>query len=146
MSVQQDFFEALLEELKSKGVDDATAEENVKQFKARLLEKAETEEQLDAALSKIPPASIAENILTVGNIGTTTLTAQVPGTDDYAEASLTVPVTVRYETAGCEDILLYGPTTEPIQFFQFKETKKLLKIQLKIVHINWIVIFHSIYH
>lgn len=63
--------------------------------------------------------SIAENILTVGNIGTTTLTAQVPGTDDYAEASLTVPVTVRNEAAGCEDILLYGPTTEPIQFFQF---------------------------
>lgn len=62
MSVQQDFFEALLEELKNKGVDDATAEENVRQFKERLLEKAETEEQLDAALSKIPPASIAENI------------------------------------------------------------------------------------
>ena len=63
--------------------------------------------------------SVEGNILTVRNIGTTTLTAQVPGTDDYAEASLTVPVTVRYETAGCEDILLYGPTTEPIQFFQY---------------------------
>ncbi len=62
MSVQQDFFEALLAELKDKGVDAATAEESVEQFKARLLEKAETEEQLDAALSKIPPASIAENI------------------------------------------------------------------------------------
>lgn len=62
MSVQQDFFEALLEELKNKGVDDKAAEESVQQFKDRLLEKAETEEQLDAALSKIPPASIAENI------------------------------------------------------------------------------------
>ena len=63
--------------------------------------------------------SVAGNILTVGNIGKTTLTAQVPETEEYAAAELTVPVTVRNETAGCEDILLYGPTEEPIQFFQY---------------------------
>ncbi len=62
MSVQSEFFEALLNELTSRGIDPSVAEENVNKFRDQLKSRAESEEQLDAALSKIPPASIAENI------------------------------------------------------------------------------------
>lgn len=62
MSVQSEFFEALLAELKARGLSDEVAEENVSKFKSQLSERAENDEYIDAALSKIPPASIAENI------------------------------------------------------------------------------------
>ena len=63
--------------------------------------------------------SISNKTLTVHSFGKTTLTAYVPGDEehDYAEASLTVPITVRSETAGCPDPLLYE-LEEPIEFFQ----------------------------
>lgn len=62
MSVQSEFFEALLAELKARGLSDEVANENVSKFKSQLSERAENDEYIDAALSKIPPASIAENI------------------------------------------------------------------------------------
>ena len=62
MSVQSEFFDALLAELKARGLSDEVAEENVSKFKTQLSERAENDEYIDAALSKIPPASIAENI------------------------------------------------------------------------------------
>lgn len=63
--------------------------------------------------------SISNKTLTVHSIGKTTLTAYVPGDEehDYAEASLTVPITVRSETAGCPDPLLYQ-SEGTLQFFQ----------------------------
>ena len=62
MSVQSEFFEALLTELKARGLSDEVAEENVSKFKSQLSERAENEDYINDALSKIPPASIAENI------------------------------------------------------------------------------------
>ena len=62
MSVQSEFFEALLAELKARGLSDEVASENVSKFKSQLSERAENDEYIDDALSKIPPASIAENI------------------------------------------------------------------------------------
>lgn len=62
--------------------------------------------------------SVQGNQLTIHAVGQTTLTAHVPALgEEYAEATLTVPVIVRPETAGCEDILLYEQH-DPIQFFQ----------------------------
>ncbi len=62
MSVQSEFFDTLLQELMAKGVSASVAEENVTKFRDQLKSRAQSEEQLDSALSKIPPASIAENI------------------------------------------------------------------------------------
>ena len=62
MSVQSEFFDALLAELKARGLSDEVAEENVSKFKSQLKERAENDDYIDDALSKIPPASIAENI------------------------------------------------------------------------------------
>ena len=59
------------------------------------------------------------NILTINNIGKTTLTATVEGNNDYAPASLTKTVIVRSATSGCEDNLLYHHEGDPIQFFQY---------------------------
>ena len=62
--------------------------------------------------------SVQGNQLTIHAVGQTTLTAHVPALgEEYAEATLTVPVIVRPETAGCEDILLYEQHDQ-IQFFQ----------------------------
>ena len=62
MSVQSEFYKALFDELIARGVSEEVAEENVLKFKQQLSERAESEEYIDAALSKIPPSSIAENI------------------------------------------------------------------------------------
>lgn len=62
MSVQSEFFDALLKELIDRGIDTAVAESNVSKFREQLVSRAESEDQLNSALSKIPPASIAENI------------------------------------------------------------------------------------
>lgn len=63
--------------------------------------------------------SVQGNQLTIHAVGQTTLTAYVPALrDEYAEATLTVNVIVRPETAGCEDLLLYEQH-EQIQFFQY---------------------------
>ncbi len=62
MSVQSEFFDSLYTELVNRGVDPAVAQENVTKFREQLTSRAKSEEQLDSALSKIPPASIAENI------------------------------------------------------------------------------------
>ncbi len=62
--------------------------------------------------------SVQGNQLAIHAVGQTTLTAHVPALgEEYAEATLTVPVIVRPETAGCEDILLYEQHDQ-IQFFQ----------------------------
>ncbi len=62
--------------------------------------------------------SVSGSLLTIHSVGKTTLTAHVPDTDDFAAATLTVPVIVRPETAGCEDVLLLDENG-PIQFFQY---------------------------
>ena len=62
--------------------------------------------------------SVSGSLLTIHSVGKTTLTAHVPATDDFAAATLTVPVIVRPETAGCEDVLLFDENG-PIQFFQY---------------------------
>ena len=62
--------------------------------------------------------SVSGSLLTIHSVGKTTLTAHVPATDDFAAATLTVPVIVRPETAGCEDVLLLDENG-PIQFFQY---------------------------
>lgn len=62
--------------------------------------------------------SVQGNQLTIHAVGQTTLTAHVPALgEEYTEATLTVPVIVRPETAGCEDILLYEQHDQ-IRFFQ----------------------------
>ena len=64
--------------------------------------------------------SVSDNILTIHNVGKTTLTVSVAEDNEYASATLTKTVIVRSATPGCQDILLYEqPEGEYIQFFQY---------------------------
>ena len=64
MSVQSEFLKSLFDELIARGVSEETARENVTKFQSQLKKKAEVDgnEKIDSALTKIPPASVAENI------------------------------------------------------------------------------------
>lgn len=64
MSVQSEFLKSLFDELIARGVNEEAARENVTKFQSQLKKKAEVDgnEKIESALSKIPPASVAENI------------------------------------------------------------------------------------
>jgi len=64
MSVQSEFLKSLFDELIARGVSEEIARENVTKFQSQLKKKAEVDgnEKIDSALTKIPPASVAENI------------------------------------------------------------------------------------
>lgn len=64
MSVQSEFLKSLFDELTARGISEDVARENVTKFQNQLKKKAELDgsERIDSVLSKIPPASIAENI------------------------------------------------------------------------------------
>ena len=89
--------------------------------------------------------SVTDNTLHVNATGKTTLTASVVGNEDYAEASLTVPVIVRSETAGCPDPLLYE-LEEPIQFFQgntFEIVKDPIPLNTDVGIPGYVIIEHT---
>lgn len=89
--------------------------------------------------------SVTDNTLHVNAIGKTTLTASVVGDEDYAEASLTVPVIVRSETAGCPDPLLYE-LEEPIQFFQgdlFEIVKNPIPLNTDVGIPGYVIVEHT---
>ena len=62
--------------------------------------------------------SIEGNILTIHNVGETTVTALVPGDDTYKEDQQVIPVRVRPTIVGCEDVLLLDHPDE-FEFFKF---------------------------
>lgn len=64
MSVQSEFLKSLFDELTARGISEDVARENVTKFQSQLKKKAELDgsDRIDSVLSKIPPASIAENI------------------------------------------------------------------------------------
>lgn len=62
--------------------------------------------------------SIEGNILTIHNVGETTVTAYVPGDDTYKEDQQVIPVRVRPTIVGCEDVLLLDHPDE-FEFFKF---------------------------
>ena len=89
--------------------------------------------------------SVTDNTLHVNATGKTTLTASVVGNEDYTEASLTVPVIVRSETAGCPDPLLYE-LEEPIQFFQgdlFEIVKNPIPLNTDVGIPGYVIIEHT---
>ena len=62
--------------------------------------------------------SIEGNILTIHNVGETTVTAYVPGDDTYKEDQQVIPVRVRPTIVGCEDVLLLDHPDE-FEFYKF---------------------------
>lgn len=62
--------------------------------------------------------SIEGNILTIHDVGETTVTALVPGDDTYKEDQQVIPVRVRPTIVGCEDVLLLDHPDE-FEFFKF---------------------------
>lgn len=64
MSVQSEFLKSLFDELTARGISEDVARENVTKFQNQLKKKTELDgsERIESVLSKIPPASIAENI------------------------------------------------------------------------------------
>ena len=61
---------------------------------------------------------VSGNVLSIKGVGQTTATAVAPGDVDYAEATLTIPVRVRTESDGCEDVLLLNHTDD-VEFFAY---------------------------
>ena len=61
---------------------------------------------------------VSGNVLSIKGVGQTTATVTAPGDEDYAEATLTVPVRVRTASAGCEDVLLLNHPDE-VGFFAY---------------------------
>ncbi|MBR5828415.1 MAG: hypothetical protein IKY49_04185, partial [Paludibacteraceae bacterium] len=62
--------------------------------------------------------TVSGNVLSIKGVGQTTATVTAPGDEDYAEATLTVPVRVRTASAGCEDVLLLNHPDE-VGFFAY---------------------------
>ena len=62
--------------------------------------------------------SVDGKILTIHGTGQTTLTVSVPENENYAAATLKVPVWVKANAVGCEDVLLLNHKDE-LQFFEY---------------------------
>ena len=86
---------------------------------------AERTAQLSYASADNNIVSVSGNTLTINGIGSTTITATVPGNDTYEAASTTLPVQVSRATAGCLDYFVATDCPEKIEFFQ----KNLNKIE-----------------
>ena len=95
-----------------------TAKVYVQTENGQIVESPEQTAELTYQSADTSIVSVSGSLLTIHSVGKTTLTAHVPATDDFAAATLTVPVIVRPETAGCEDVLLLDENG-PIQFFQY---------------------------
>ena len=95
-----------------------TAKVYVQTENGQFVESPEQTAKLTYQSADTSIVSVSGSLLTIHSVGKTTLTAHVPATDDFAAATLTVPVIVRPETAGCEDVLLLDENG-PIQFFQY---------------------------
>lgn len=72
--------------------------------------------------------SVYGSTLNIVDKGSTTLTATVPGDDLYESATVTIPVTVRDPSAGCEDVLLPTDLTSEYEFWHFSYTSDMEKI------------------
>ncbi|MBQ0154454.1 MAG: Ig-like domain-containing protein [Bacteroidales bacterium] len=73
--------------------------------------------------------SVYGSTLHIVGKGETTLTATVPGDDLYESATVTIPVTVREPSAGCEDVLLgnnFGAGEH--EFFHYSLTEDMEKV------------------
>lgn len=73
--------------------------------------------------------SVYGSTLHIVGKGETTLTATVPGDDLYESATVTIPVTVREPSAGCEDVLLgndFG--SGEYEFFHYSLTEDMEKV------------------
>lgn len=81
-------------------------------------EHPELTEKLVYSVENTSVVSVAGNVLSIHSIGQTTATVTAPGNTDYAVATLTKPVRVRYAAAGCEDVLLLNHRDE-VRFFAY---------------------------
>ena len=62
--------------------------------------------------------TVSGNVLSIKGVGQTTAIVAAPGDKDYAEATLAIPVRVRTESAGCEDVLLLNHADD-VEFFAY---------------------------
>ena len=73
---------------------------------------------LQYSVGDVNVVTVSGNVLSIKGVGQTTATVTAPGDEDYAEATLTVPVRVRTASAGCEDVLLLNHPDE-VGFFAY---------------------------
>ena len=73
---------------------------------------------LQYSVGDVNVVTVSGNVLSIKGGGQTTATVTAPGYEDYAEATLTVPVRVRTASAGCEDVLLLNHPDE-VGFFAY---------------------------
>ena len=73
---------------------------------------------LQYSVGDVNVVTVSGNVLSIKGVGQTTATVTAPGDEDYAEATLTVPVRVRTVSAGCEDVLLLNHPDE-VGFFAY---------------------------
>ena len=73
---------------------------------------------LQYSVGDVNVVTVSGNVLSIKGVGQTTATVTAPGYEDYAEATLTVPVRVRTVSAGCEDVLLLNHPDE-VGFFAY---------------------------
>ena len=73
---------------------------------------------LQYSVGDVNVVTVSGNVLSIKGVGQTTATVTAPGDEDYAEATLTVPVRVRKASAGCEDVLLLNHPDE-VGFFAY---------------------------
>lgn len=83
------------------------------------VEYSETQTAKVTYVSAAPSiVSVDGKILTIHGTGQTTLTVSVPENENYAAATLKVPVWVKANAVGCEDVLLLNHKDE-LQFFEY---------------------------
>ena len=73
---------------------------------------------LQYSVGDVNVVTVSGNVLSIKGVGQTTATVTAPSDEDYAEATLTVPVRVRTASAGCEDVLLLNHPNE-VGFFAY---------------------------
>ena len=73
---------------------------------------------LQYSVGDVDVVTVSGNVLSIKGVGPTTATVTAPGDEDYAVATLTIPVHVRTKTAGCEDVLLLNHPDE-VGFFAY---------------------------
>ena len=73
---------------------------------------------LQYSVRDVNVVTVSGDVLSIKGVGQTTATVTAPGDEDYAAATLTIPVHVRTKTAGCEDVLLLNHPDE-VGFFAY---------------------------
>lgn len=73
---------------------------------------------LQYSVRDVNVVTVSGDVLSIKGVGQTTATVTAPGDEDYAAATLTIPVHVRTKTAGCEDVLLLNHLDE-VGFFAY---------------------------